>query len=310
MSRVAVIDLGSNSLKLLVAEGHDLRTVQRATSDVRLFPGRGTRLDPAAVEAAVGAVGDLLERARQAGVSRLAVIGTSALREAENRPTLARALEERLGVRLSVISGETEARLAAEGMLRDPALSGLPGFVGFDLGGGSLEVARLINGRCTLAASFPLGAVRLTRAFLGDGSAPARPADLDALREHALGLMGPRIPQHSSRGMPLVGSGGALAALLEMQQAAGEPGDRIGVMAVRNWMVRLAERDLEARRALPGVPAARADIMPAALAAICALADHVGAEVLQVTHYGLRQGMAALLMGEAGDLLSTVPPVR
>lgn len=310
MSRVAVIDLGSNSLKLLVAEGAPLRTILRSTADVRIFPGRGTRLDPAAVEAAVGAVGDLLERARQAGAARLAVIGTSALREAENRSTLARALEERLGVRLSVISGETEARLAAEGMLRDPALSGVPGFVGFDLGGGSLEVARLLNGRCTLAASFPLGAVRLTRAFLGDGSAPARPAELDALREHALGLMGPRIPQQSSRGMPLVGSGGALAALLEMQQAAGEPGDRIGVMAVRNWMVRLAERDLGARRALPGVPAARADILPAALAVICALADHVGAEVLQVSHYGLRQGMAALLMTEAGDLLSTVPPVR
>lgn len=310
MRRVAVIDLGSNSLKLLVAEGPGLRTVQRATSDVRLFAGRGSRLDPAAVEAAVGAVGDLLERARQAGSSRIAVIGTSALREAENRPTLARALEERLGVRLSVISGETEARLAAEGMLRDPSLSALPAFAGFDLGGGSLEFARLLHGRCTVAASFPLGAVRLTRAFLGEGVSPVRAGEIEAMREHAIGLMALRIPPQSSQGMPLVGSGGALAALLDMQQAAGEPGDRIGVMAVRNWLARLAERDLEGRRALPGVPAARADIMPAALAVICALADHVGAEVLQVSHYGLRQGMAALLMTEAGDLLSTVPPVR
>lgn len=310
MPRVGVIDLGSNSLKLLVAEGASLETVQRATADVRIFPSRGNRLDPAAVEAAVGAVGDLLARARQAGVERLAVVGTSALRDAENRSTLAKALAERLGVRLSVISGETEARLMADGMLRDAALAALPGFVGFDLGGGSLEVARLLHRRCTLAASFPLGAVRLTRAFLGDGSAAVRAGELEALREHALGVLAARIPPMSARGMPLVGSGGALAAMVEMQRAAGEPGDRIGILTVRNWLARLAERDLQGRRALPGVPAARADIMPAALAVICALAEHVGAEVLQVSHYGLRQGMAALLMTDEGGLLSSEASLR
>lgn len=310
MARVGVIDLGSNSLKLLVSEGPALETVQRATAEVRLFPSRGNRLDPAAVEAAVGAIGDLLARARQAGVERLAVIGTSALREAENRSTLAKALGERLGVRLAVISGETEARLMADGMLRDAALASLPGFVGFDLGGGSLEVARLLRGRCTLAASFPLGAVRLTRAFLGDGSAAARAGELEALREHILGVLAARIPPMSARGMPLVGSGGALAALVDMQRATGEPGDRVGILAVRNWLSRLAELDLEGRRALPGVPGARADILPAALAVVCALADHVGAEVLQVTHYGLRQGMAALLMTDEGGLLSAESSLR
>lgn len=310
MSRVGVIDLGSNSLKLLVAEGSALETVLRATADVRLYPARGSRLDPAAIEAAVGAIGDLVGRARQAGVGRLAVIGTSALREAENRATLSRALEDRLGLRLSVISGETEARLTADGMLRDPALANQPGFVAFDLGGGSLEVARVLHRRCTSASSFPLGAVRLTRSFLGDGAAPVRSGELEALREHVLGLLTPRVAHLSARGLPLVGSGGALAALVEMQRAAGEPGDQIGLLAVRNWLAKLSERDLAGRRALPGVPAARADIMPAALAVICALADHVGAEVLQVSHYGLRQGMAALLMTDAGDLLSSAAPLR
>jgi exopolyphosphatase / guanosine-5'-triphosphate,3'-diphosphate pyrophosphatase len=310
MQRVGVIDLGSNSLKLLVTEGPELRTLQRATAEVRLFPPRGNRLDPAAIDAAIGALGDLAERARQAGVSRLAIIGTSALREADNRATLAQALEARLGLRLAVISGETEARLTADGMRRDPALAGLPAFVGFDLGGGSLEVARVLHGRCTFAASFPLGAVRLTRTFLGDGVSAIRPGDLEALREHALGQLAPRVPHLSARGMPLVGAGGALATLLDIQRASGEPGDRIGILTVRNWLSRLAERDLEGRRAIPGVPAARADIMPAALAVVCALADHVGAEVLQVSHYGLRQGMAALLMTDAGDLLSSAVPLR
>lgn len=310
MSRVAVIDLGSNSLKLLVAEGPGLATVLRATADVRLFPPRGNRLDLASVEAAAAAVEALLAQAREAGAARIAVVGTSALREAENRGALSRLLAERLGVRLSVISGESEARLAADGLLRDPALLGLPSFAGFDLGGGSLEVSRIVNRRCVQAASFPLGAVRLTRTFLGDGARPLRPGDLEALREHILGLVSPRLAAQGSRGMSLVGSGGALAAVAEMQRAAGEPGERIGILAVRNWLARLSELDLEGRRAIPGVPAARADIMPAALAVVCALADHSGADLLQVSHYGLRQGLAAVLMSEAGDLLSSVEPVR
>lgn len=306
MARVAVIDLGSNSLKLLVAEGPGLATARRSTVDVRIFPARGTRLDPESVEAAVAAVDALLGQAREAGAERVVVVGTAALREAENRGFLARELERRLGVRLAVISGEAEARLAADGMRRDPALRGLPGFVGFDLGGGSLEVARVVNGRCVQAASLPLGAVRLTRAFLGDGQGVIRPGELEALRTHVLGLLAPRVAAQCAQGVPLVGSGGALSALLEMQRAAGEPGERIGILAVRNWLARLCELDVEGRRALPGVPAARADIFPAALAVICALADHTGAELLQVTHYGLRQGMAALLMSEGGDLLPAV----
>lgn len=310
MSRVGVIDLGSNSLKLLVAEGPLLTTVRRSTAEVRLFPSRGNRLEPSALEAAVTAVESLLAQAREAGASKVIVLGTSALREAENRGALSRLLEEKLGVQLALISGEVEARLTADGLLLDPALSQLPDFVGFDLGGGSLEVSRTVRRRCVQAASFPLGAVRLTRSFLGDGSQPLTAGDLQSLRTYALGLLSQRILPKSGQGMPLVGSGGALAALVAMQQAAGEPGDRIGILAVRNWLSRLAELDLEARRSLPGVPASRADIMPAALAVICALADHVGAEVLQVSHHGLRQGMAAQLASGGGDLLSAVFTIR
>lgn len=309
MSRVGVIDLGSNSLKLLVTEGPSLSLVRRATADVRLFPAKGSRLEPEAIAAAVEAIRALATQASEAGATRLVVVGTSALREAPNRAEFVAALQSSLGLPLTLLSGEVEARLALDGMRQDPLLKDVRDFVGFDLGGGSLELGRVIGGRCVQAFSLPLGAVRLTRLVLGDGARALVASDLEALREQVLAGVASRIPAGSARLCPLVASGGALSTLLEMQQAAGEPGagNTLGLLAVRNWLARLAALDLEGRRRIPGVPAARADILPAALATVAALAEHLGAENLQVSHHGLRQGVAALLLTDAADLLSAEP---
>lgn len=305
MPRVAVVDLGSNSLKLLVAEGPPLAEVARGRSEVRIFPARGSSLDSGAILAAADAAAELIARARAAGAERVVVLGTSALRDAPNRGLLAAALRDRCGVGLSVISGEVEARLALDGMLLDPALGALGDCVAFDLGGGSLQLMRVVGRRCVHARSLPLGAVRMTRAFLGDSARAIDPHDLDSLRHHALELIQPHLPAGAAREAPLVAAGGALAALADLLQAAGEPaqGGRMGLITLRNWLARLAALDLEARRALPGMPEGRADILPAALTVVVALADHVGADTLQLTHHGVRHGMAALLMAESGDVL-------
>lgn len=310
-SRVAVVDLGSNSLKLLVVEGPSLKLVRRATAEVRLFPPQGNRLEAAAIDAAVEAVRALATQAGEAGAVRLAVVATSALRDASNRREFTQRLRDKAGLPLTLLSGETEARLALDGMRSDPALAGLRDMVGFDLGGGSLEVGRVVSGQCVQALSLPLGSVRLTRHVLGDGARPLRPSDLEALREQVLAGLATRLPAGCARNCPLVASGGAVSALLDLRRAAGEPdvGPVIGLLAVRNWLARIAELDLAGRRAIPGMPAARADILPAALATVAALAEHAGADSLQVTHHGLRHGVAALLLSESADLLAVAPSV-
>lgn len=309
MPRVGVIDLGSNSLKLLVADGPGLALVRRATADVRLFPQKGVRLEPEAIQAAVEAVRALATQAGEAGATRLAVVGTSALREAPNRAEFAAALQSVAGLPLTLLSGEVEARLALDGMRTDPSLRDVRDFVGFDLGGGSLELGRVVGGRCVQAFSLPLGAVRLTRHVLGDGSRALASGDLESLREQVLAGVSGRIPAGAARLCPLVASGGALSTLLDIQRATGEPdtGNTLGLIAVRNWLARLAALDVEGRRRIPGVPASRADILPAALATVSALAEHLGADNLQVSHHGLRQGVAALLLTDAADLLSAEP---
>lgn len=306
MHRVAVVDLGSNSLKLLVAEGPPLVEVALGRAEVRIFPSEGSALSAEAILAATDAVADLVARARAAGAERVFVLGTSALRDAPNRGMLAAALRERTGIDLSVISGETEARVGVEGILADPALAAVRNCIIFDLGGGSMQVVRVIGRQCADARSLQLGAVRMTRGFFGDITGPLDVHDLESLRHHALELIQPLLSMGSAQEAPVIGAGGALATMSDLMKAAGEPvsGGRIGVLALRNWLARLAALDLAGRRAVPGMPEGRADILPAALVVILALADHVGAESIQMTHNGVRHGMARLLLSESGELLT------
>lgn len=306
-SRVAVVDLGSNSLKLLVAEGPPMVEVARARAEVRIFPAQGVALSPEAMVSAVDAVADLVARARAAGAGRVLILGTSALRDAPNRALLAAALRDRTGIDLSVISGETEARLGVDGILADPLLAQVRNCVAFDLGGGSMQLMRVIERRCVHARSLPLGAVRMTRGFMGDITKPLDPHDMESLRHHALELIQPQLPAGAAREALLVGAGGALITVSDLMHAAGDPavGGRIGVLALRNWLARLAVLDLAGRRAIPGMPEGRADILPAALIVLLALADHTGAETLQLTHNGVRHGMAQLLIADTSELLTT-----
>lgn len=309
LSRVGVIDLGSNSLKLLVVEGPDITLLRRATVEVRLFPAQGNLLEVQAINQAVEAVKALAIQAGEAGAQRLVVIATSALREAPNRRAFIQQLREVTALPLTLLSGEVEARLALDGMRTDPAIKGLQDFVGFDLGGGSLEIGRLQSGQCIQALSLPLGAVRLSRLIPAQPNGMHSPSVLSALREHVMTALASRVPLGCARTCPLVASGGALSNLLDLQHAAGEAdnGKVMSVLTVRNWLARLSSLDLEARKAVPGMAQGRADILPTALATVAALAEHTGAESLQITHHGLRQGVAQLLLSDAADLLAAAP---
>jgi len=306
MSRVAVVDLGSNSLKLIIADGPPMVEVSRAPAEVRIFPEHGDKLTPEAIQAATDAVDQLVTTAKASGAERIILMGTSALRDAPNRAQFAYALKERTGLDLSVISGETEARIGIDGILLDPALAAVRNCITFDLGGGSMQIGRVIERRCVQAKSLSLGAVRMTKAFLDNRGKALDAHDIESLRHHALEIIQPHLQAGVALGAPLIGAGGALATMVDLFKAAGESheGGEIGVLTLHNWLTRLSTMDLETRRAVPGMPPARADILPAALVVICALADHMGAESIRLTHHGIRHGMANMLLSEHGELLA------
>ena len=192
----ACIDIGSNTARLLVAdadEGGTLREVMQQRAYTRLR-GRST-VPPERIEAIADAVATQVRLARECGCVRVRAVGTAALRDTLNRDELIRAIEQRSGVRVEVLSGDDEARLAFAGATR--TLSHLPlGDVGVvDVGGGSTElVVGTVGEGVAWSASFRVGSGFLAEAYLR--SDPPGAAELHRVREHVAGAFeGVEAPQ-------------------------------------------------------------------------------------------------------------------
>jgi exopolyphosphatase/guanosine-5'-triphosphate,3'-diphosphate pyrophosphatase len=307
MSAIAVVDVGSNSIKVAVVAIADRRELARKSEAVRLQPegGPAEPFAPKARAEAVAAIGRLLAFARSLGATRCCVLATCAVRESVSRQDFAREVESTTGVPLTIVSGEVEARLAAAGVRADPAYQAYADILSFDLGGGSLEVSILRGQRCVLARSFPLGSVRLTHGFLRGGQGPVDELDQLSIRTHLLSSLQTVIPAAAAEKFLIVGAGGVFAAIALHLEALGEPpaGGRLPILRIRELRDRMCATDLAGRLTIPGIPADRADIMPAALITLCVLADLTGAEAFHLSHQGVRHGMIDLLLGPSGEHL-------
>lgn len=197
MPRVAAIDCGTNSIRLLVADaagsGGPLTDVHRETRIVRLGKGVDATgvLDPAAIDRTREALADYTTILRDAGAERVRMVATSATRDAANRDDFFGMVRDTLGAEAEVISGDTEARLSFTGAVGDlPAADGP--FVVVDVGGGSTEVVIGSLGpdgavEVTAARSVDIGCVRLTERCLR--SDPPTESERAAAREVAQGIL-------------------------------------------------------------------------------------------------------------------------
>ncbi len=304
MSLLAVVDLGSNSLKVSVVDAVSRREVARTSEPVRIFPANlGEFTLPRETQAvAAEAVRRLVDFARAHGAREVVVLGTSAVRECANRAEFGALIRATAGVPLTIISGEVEARLVAAGARTDPAYAACQNLTVFDLGGGSLEVATVRGPQVTLARSYPLGSVRLTHGYLRGGEGVVDELDQASIRDHLVRTLGPVLSPRLAEQSLVVGAGGVFSAVALHLEALGEPvvDGRLPALRIRALKDKLSALPLAERRAVPGIPAERADIMPAALLTVCVLADLTGAESFHLTHRGLRHGMVELMVGPTG----------
>ncbi len=307
MRRAAVIDLGSNSIKATVFDLSDRSEVARHAEQVRIFTSGppDDRPPQALIQEASEAVRRLVEFSRAHEAEKTVIVGTSAVRESSWASSLAARIKELTGLKLAVLSGESEARIMARGVRNDRNYSGYPDLVAFDLGGGSLEFAQMKGARMVRALSLKLGSVRLTQGFLGDGEGRLSDLDIASISSHVSSVMDKHLHPRMADTHLVVGAGGAFNAIAMHLEAAGEPiqGGRIPVLRIRELQQRLCGMGLDARRAVPGIPADRADIMPAALVTISTLASLCGAEAFHLTHHGVRHGMLDVLLSPEGALL-------
>ena len=182
--RRAVIDVGTNSVKLLVADvaGREVRPVSEQSKQTRLGHGfyETHRLRPEAIAATASALADFAAAARAARAVSIRVFATSAAREAVNREELTTAIERASGLKVEIISGDQEADWGFQGVTTDPDLAQTPLLL-MDVGGGSAQFILGQDGRKLARHSFPLGSVRLLETI--PCSDPPTPAELAACRQ-------------------------------------------------------------------------------------------------------------------------------
>lgn len=299
-SRVAVIDLGSNSFKSLVAEGAHLACVFEAYADVRLLEKHGSgSISPEKFELGIRAVRNLFREAQEYAPKATAIVGTSVFRTATNARAFAEAVFEATGIPLRVLSGEEEAENIAAGVATDLQLCDLPCPPAiFDLGGGSLEYIGKggNNGR-----SWPLGAVRILREFVREPEAALPTETIRKIRRHVRECLSAELSEKITSGTPLVFCGGVLAIAHRVLAMKSEISPalfprKMPLIRLQVLLEHLAMRTAKERAELDGVPASRADIFPAALAIVLEVAEVCNASELIFSPRNLRYGIASKLI--------------
>ncbi len=294
--RVAIIDIGSNSIRLVVYQGPPRAPLVLFNEKVMAGLGRdlmsSNTIPAEAMDRARAALARFVALARTMDVARLTTVATAAVRVAENGHDLI-AHAESLGIEVRVLSGDEEARTAGLGVL-----AGIPdaeGIVG-DLGGGSLELVRVAAGEVRERASFPLGVLRIPA--LRDDSE-------DALDRHVGAVLRDAGWIDAGRGQPFYLVGGSWRALarLDMHEAAyplpilhqyemtPETVARLGDM--------VAHADKTRLRAVPELSSARVPTLGDAAAMLSLLLRYLGSRTTIVSAFGLREGLLHAALDEA-----------
>jgi len=300
--RLAVIDVGTNTVRLLVAESDDplaYRPLLTAQAITRLGQGllATKALQPEPIRRTLEVLRHFRELAKAHGAARIIAVGTSALRDAENRTTFTTPARDEIGVDITVISGEEEARLALLGVR-----AGLPDaparLLMMDIGGGSTELLLADGEAIRAAVSTDLGAVRLTEAQVrGD---PPTPAELESVRRMAVErFQRARLSELGdvAGADAFVGTAGTVTSLaavdlaLDPYDPSRVAGHRLTRDRVALWLRRLAALRLGDRRRVPGLEPARADIIVVGVVVCLAAMDVLGFPALTVSDAGLREGI-------------------
>jgi exopolyphosphatase / guanosine-5'-triphosphate,3'-diphosphate pyrophosphatase len=261
--RVAVIDVGTNSARLLVAdvEGGLVSPVERRSTVTRL--GRGVdlsgRLSAEAIEDACAAIGEYVGTVEELGAERVVAIATSAVRDAENGSAFVAELRERFALSARVLDGEEEARLTYLGATSDRAPSE-PTLV-VDIGGGSTELIVGTGAEISFHTSLQAGVVRHSERHIG--SDPPTAIELESLAADVRGLIeaavGPGVEARA--GIAVAGTPTSLAAIemeLEPYDPARVHGHVLALPSIQRMLSQLASTPLAERVEIPGLHADRA----------------------------------------------------
>jgi len=296
--RVAVVDIGSNSTRLLIADvDGDVAVIERQSRVTRL--GRGVdlsgQLADEAIEAACAAIADYVEICRDAGAERVAAIATSAVRDASNGSAFVAELRERFALPARVLDGEEEARLTYRGATAEQPPQ-VPTLV-IDIGGGSTEMIVGTGTEIAYHASLQAGVVRHTERHIpGD---PPTAVELEALAGDVRTLVEDALADQNgtraSAGIAVAGTPTSLAAVelgLEPYDPSRVHGHFLSLETIQRLLSQFASAPLSERVAIPGLHPDRAPTIIAGCVILIEAMRAFGLERIQVSEHDILYGMA------------------
>ncbi|MER6466012.1 Ppx/GppA phosphatase family protein [Streptomyces sp. NPDC001228] len=309
--RLGVLDVGSNTVHLLVVDAHPGARPLPAHSHkaelrlAQLLDGNDA-IGPDGVDKLIGVVHGALQAAEDKGVEEMLPFATSAVREASNADDVLARVKAETGVELQVLSGAEEARLTFLAVRRWFGWSAGKLLV-LDIGGGSLEIAYGIDEEPDAAVSLPLGAGRLTAGWLpGD---PPAPDDIRALRRHVRAEIARTVGEFSRFGAPdhVVATSKTFKQLARIAGAA-RSADGLYVQrelkrsSLETWVPRLAAMNTAQRGALPGVSEGRSGQLVAGALVAEAAMDLFEVDSVEVCPWALREGIILRRLDHMGPV--------
>jgi exopolyphosphatase/guanosine-5'-triphosphate,3'-diphosphate pyrophosphatase len=297
--RISAIDIGSNSIRQTIADVSPTGTI-RVVDEMKAAPRLGAglykkgALSEVAIQNALTALTRMATLANQLGVKRTEVVATSAVRDASNGDEFLKLVRSETGLKIKVLRGEDEARLSFRSALAHFDL-GVGRAVVMDIGGGSLELALSADGLVDRLISLPLGAISMTERYLGQ---QAKKKGMRKLRKHVWLELRRHLSARHWHATRIFCSGGTFTSLasiylarIGMESAKTVHGTVIPRIELEHIVDMLHNMSPAERQGVPGLSAARSDIILGGLAVAAEVAARVEAKELVVSAYGIREGI-------------------
>jgi exopolyphosphatase/guanosine-5'-triphosphate,3'-diphosphate pyrophosphatase len=297
MERVAVIDMGSNSFRLVVFQyepGSWWSLADEIREPTRVSAGMGDAgvLQAEPMDRALHTAAVFSSFLRASGVEDIDAVATSAIRDAANRDELLDAVQERTGLKVRVVSGAEEAWYGYLAIANSLTLT--EGF-GIDVGGGSVQLMRIADRRLEQAESVALGSVRVSEAFLAGKKTSGK--QIKKLRKHVGRTLAELEWWAGGESRHLAGIGGTIRNLATAAQKTLDlpDVDVQGFVLTRERLEELidllASKPVAKRGSVPGIKPDRGDVILGGAVVVAAAMEHGGFDALEVTHAGLREGV-------------------
>lgn len=297
LERIGIIDLGSNSARLVIFQIYRNRSynlIHEQKEIVRLSEGVGAtnQLQPTAWTRGMETLGIFRDTCRRFEVEKVIAVATAAVRNASNGPEFVNQAKEKYGFEFEILSGAQEAYYGFLGIINTLPESD---YLQFDLGGGSIELVWVQNRQIKKSVSLPFGAVTLMEKFgLQDQFTAKNHGDFFKwLQKNWKGLEWLK----KAKKLPLIGTGGTIRTLAKMDQRRKNypfsklHNYRMGAITFRDLYHELSNSNLKERKKIPGLNDGRADLILAGSGIIYSLLDYLASPRIVVSGSGVREGI-------------------